>query len=443
MISFQKKLLPLALLPLALASCGLFKGNSFPKKFENVKIQESRLGDGYGPAEPSIAVSPANPKNVVGGAILNRCYRSTDGGKTWDFSKIKSPHGVFGDPVLLADWQGNFYFSHLSDPEGAGWASDSLLHCIVVQKSSDGGQTWSPGGCLGGTRHPHDQDKPWLAADTRTGLLACAWTEFDKYASKKSEDHSRILFATSRDGGQNWSEPLKISDLEGDCLDDDLTTEGATPAFGPNGEIYLTWGFDGKIWFDRSLDGGKTWLPHDLVAAEQPGGWSFNVPGIERCNGMPVLVCDLSNGPNRGTLYLNWADQRNGPHDTDIWLSKSTDGGNTWSPAKRVNNDKAGKQQFFTWMAIDQTTGHLYVVFYDRRKYDDEQTDVYLAVSQDGGATFKNLKISALPFTPNATMFFGDYNGLSAHGGVVRPIWTRMDGKVLSVWTALIDLGKR
>ena len=34
-----------------------------------------------------------------------------------------------------------------------------------------------------------------------------------------------------------------------------------------------------------------------------------------------------------------------------------------------MNNDPPGKQQFFTWMAIDQSNGYLYVVFYDRRAY--------------------------------------------------------------------------
>jgi len=31
----------------------------------------------------------------------------------------------------------------------------------------------------------------------------------------------------------------------------------------------------------------------------------------------------------------------------------------------------------------------------------------------------------------------GDYNHISAHGGVVRPIWTEMRGIKKSVWTYL------
>ena len=90
-------------------------------------------------------------------------------------------------------------------------------------------------------------------------------------------------------------------------------------------------------------------------------------------------------------------------------------------------------------LTIDQTTGYLYTLFYDRRNYSDSQTDVYLAVSKDGGITFENHKISESPFTPLSYVFFGDYINISAHQGVVRPIWTRYENGQLSVWTAIIN----
>jgi len=51
-------------------------------------------------------------------------------------------------------------------------------------------------------------------------------------------------------------------------------------------------------------------------------------------------------------------------------------------------------------MDIDQTNGNLYFVFYDRRTYTDNQTDVYMAISTDGGTNFSNVKISESPFSP-------------------------------------------
>ena len=442
---FSTKNLPLALgLSLLFSACSIAKKRTakpsdFPTTFVNVLIAKASKNDPFGPCEPTICVNPKNTQNIAAGAILDRYFWSDDGGRAWKNGALKSTSGVFGDPVIVADWSGNFYYAHLSDPESGGWSSPKLLDRIVIQKSTDGGKTYDDGSWCG-LHHPKDQDKQWLAADPKTGHLLCTWTEFDKYNSPDTtKDHSRILFSKSTNGGKTWSEALAINQFDGDCLDDDNTAEGAVPAFGPNGEIYVAWSWNNKIWFDRSDDGGKTWLAKDIEIANQPGGWSFDIPGVTRCNGMPVLVCDLSDGPNRGTLYVNWADQRNGENDTDIWLAKSTDGGKTWSKAMRVNDDKKGKHQFLTWLAVDQVTGWLHVVFYDRRAYDDQRTDVYVAVSRDGGNTFNNLKVSKEPFSPISLIFFGDYNHISAHRGVVRPIWTRLEEGVLSVWTAIMD----
>ncbi|MEA3446012.1 MAG: T9SS type A sorting domain-containing protein, partial [Bacteroidota bacterium] len=96
--------------------------------------------------------------------------------------------------------------------------------------------------------------------------------------------------------------------------------------------------------------------------------------------------------------------------------------------------------QFLTWMALDQATGFLWFVFYDRRNYNDNLTDVFMAVSKDGGQSFENFQISESPFVPNPNVFFGDYNNVTAFDNIVRPIWTRLHNSELSVWTALIDV---
>jgi len=111
----------------------------------------------------------------------------------------------------------------------------------------------------------------------------------------------------------------------------------------------------------------------------------------------------------------------------------------TWSDPVRVNDDPPGRQQLFPWLAVDQTTGYLYSVFYDRRNYTDTRTDVYLAVSLDGGASFSNHRISESPFVPLDIVFMGDYSTVAAHDNVVRPIWARMDNRKVSVWTALVN----
>jgi len=63
---------------------------------------------------------------------------------------------------------------------------------------------------------------------------------------------------------------------------------------------------------------------------------------------------------------------------------------------------------------------------------------VYLAYSVDGGATFKEQKISETPFIPTEEKFFGDYTNIDAFKGVITPIWTRMDDGRTSVLTSII-----
>jgi hypothetical protein len=104
----------------------------------------------------------------------------------------------------------------------------------------------------------------------------------------------------------------------------------------------------------------------------------------------------------------------------------------------RINKDKSGKQQFLPWMAVDETNGNIYIVYYDRRAYSDNQTDVYVAASIDGGTSFQESKISEKPFLPVSTSFMGDYVNISASHGFVAPIWGRMDAGKTSVWTATI-----
>jgi hypothetical protein len=390
--------------------------------------------DSNGPNEPTIAIDPNNTDRLIGGANNDKFFYSTDGGFTWQNGVLTSASlGVWGDPVTLVDNDGNYYFFHLSNPQNGNW-----IDRIVCQKSTDGGVTWNEGTYMGlnGTKA---QDKEWAAIDRNNGNIYVTWTQFDSYGSSNPAHRSNIMFSKSLDGGMTWSPALRINEVDGDCLDDDNTTEGAVPAVGPNGEIYVAWAGPLGIVFDKSLDQGETWLENDIFVSDQPGGWNITVPGIYRCNGMPVTVCDLSGGAHHGTIYINWSDQRNGEDDTDVWLIKSTDDGQTWSERKRVNDDPPGKHQFFTWMAVDQVTGHLHFVFYDRRNYDYNQTDVYMAVSKDGGESFDNYKVSEEPFVPSSGVFFGDYNNVAAHDNVIRPVWTRMHNQQLSIWTAIID----
>ena len=400
-------------------------------QFTNVVISNQ-----FSPNEPAIVIDPNNTDHMFAAANLNNYYVSNDAGVTWSENLLNSPsYGVWGDFSLLIDNNSNLYTFHLSNPPAGSW-----IDRIVCQKSTDNGLTFNNGSFFG-LNGNKDQDKEWCTIDRNNGNIYVFWTEFDAYGSTSSTCETRMMFVKSTDNGDTWSTPLKINEVNGNCEDVDLTVEGAVPTVGPNGEIFVSWAGPEGIVFNRSTDFGDTWLTQDIFVDAMPNGWDYSIPGIDRCNGFPITKCDVSGGDNNGTIYINWSDQRNGTNDTDIWLKKSIDNGDTWSQPIRVNDDGIGNQQFFTWMDIDQTNGNIYIVFYDRRNHSDNNTDVYLASSTDGGNTFINTKISESPFLPNSSVFFGDYTNISAHNGIIRPIWARLQNGDLSILTALINEG--
>lgn len=402
-------------------------------QFKNIKLDEATPTNRV--CEPTITINRKNPNNIVAASILDNVYYTMDGGGTWQTVKVTSPAGVYGDPVLVSDDKGTIYSFHLSDPTGEGWKNEKSMDQILCHISKDGGKTWEEGASIG-LNAPKDQDKPWTTVDTK-GNVWVAWTQFDKYNSEDENCQSNILLSSSSNG-KKWSKPIQISQTPGNCKDDDNTAEGAVPAIGADGKAFVAWSNQNKIFLDRSFNGGGLWLSNDIAVSQQPGGWDMKIAGHDRCNGLPVLMIDQSKSIYQGSLYLIWADQRNGENNTDVWFMRSTNFGDNWSSPIKLGNDKDNRHQYLPWMTIDQTTGYIYVVFYDRAGYEDNQTDVCMAYSSDGGITFKTVKISETPFIPTDSHFFGDYNNISAHKGVIAPVWTRMDEGKTSVWTTII-----
>jgi hypothetical protein len=403
---------------------------SVKAQYTNVRVSTP---DVTSPNEVTIAINPVKTSNLIAGSNLRFFYHSSDAGLSW--SQDLLPPGTWGDPCVAFDVNGIGFYSHL-----ANLASGYFIDRLIVHRSTDGGAIWSDSVEVG-YRPPKQQDKEWLAVDMTNSpyrnTIYMGWTEFDVYGSTDPMDSSRILFSRSTDAGATWSDALVISDVGGNCFDDDSTTEGAVPAVGPEGEAYVAWGGPHGIMFDRSTDGGQT-FGNDVFVTTQPGGWAFDIPGIYRANGLPVTVCDIGSSPHRGTVYVLWSDQRNGLDNTDVFLIKSTDRGDTWGPVRKVNTDLSATHQFFPAIDIDPSTGNIYVVYYDRRNTIGNETEVYLSRSTDGGETFSDEKISESPFDPMSSIFFGDYIDIAALNGMVHPIWMRLDGTVRSIWTTTI-----
>lgn len=404
-------------------------------QFEIINIDDYNMA----PNEPSIYINPANPANIVAGSNIWNHYFSTDTGRTWSWKRLTSSFGVYGDPVIYADNEGNFYFCHLAASKSKQYPH--WFDRIVIQKSTDGGNTFN-NGTFAGLNRNKDQDKPWIISDNYSkdykGNIYVSWTEFDKYESAEPTDFSRIRFARSVNGASSFENAITVSDTTGDCLDDDQTLEGATAATGPNGEVYLAWAGHNNIYFDKSTDGGLSW-GNDKIVATQDDGWVLKFDQLFRSNGLPFLVADNSDSKYKNRLYIIWGEYSKEVKG-EIKLVFSDNGGQTWSNEITVNSDSKG-DQFLPHVAVDQTDGSIYVVFYDRRNSQNNlATDVYIAMSTDGGNTFVNKRITDIPFfTPGKKVFFGDYNAISAHKGIVRPAWTAVVNDKIVVQTAMLS----
>ncbi|MEZ5146519.1 MAG: sialidase family protein [Bacteroidales bacterium] len=225
---------------------------------QNVQLPYS--GSSYAPEEPAIYVNPYNTDKLVAGANINNVYISNDGGFTWDANVLVSnQNGVWGDPVTIVDTAENYLFFHLAYPPAGNW-----IDRIVCQKSTDGGVTWNDGSYMG-LNGNKAQDKQWAVIDRTNNTIYVTWTQFDDYGSSSSNDKSIILFSKSTDEGETWSPALKINEVELGIVS--IVTIRLKELFLPlarTGKFMLP-GPARKVVFDRSLDGGDTWLEEDIL----------------------------------------------------------------------------------------------------------------------------------------------------------------------------------
>lgn len=132
---------------------------------QNVLISSLR-----NPNEPSIMMDPAHPNVMIAASNLRNYYVSVDTGYTWKEYTLSSSLGVWGDPTILVDTSGNFYFFHLSNPQNGNW-----IDRIVCQKTSDLGNTWTDGSYTG-LNGNKAQDKQWGIIDRKTNDIYLTWT---------------------------------------------------------------------------------------------------------------------------------------------------------------------------------------------------------------------------------------------------------------------------
>lgn len=391
--------------------------------FDNINISN----DPFPQNEPSVRISRKNPNRVVAAwrdfrtgvtpALRRVGYSfSTDGGQSWSVSQL-TPQIIPGaplssDPVVVVDTSGNFYIYTISLNETTGDGEMWLF------KSTDQGETFNQ--VYEMATGPWFEDKEWGTTDLTptspfANTLYCSWTRFAANTS--------ILLIRSTDEGVTWNTPVTVSDGSGGV-------QGSFPATSSDGDLYVAWRGGGQIRFDKSTDGGLT-FGTDKVISSTPNAW------------FPHMAVDLSGGPFHNYIYVVWNDTRNG--DDDVFLGISSDGGDTWSSAMRINNDPIGngKDQYWPSIAISEL-GEMVILFYDSRNTSSNDIiEAYIARSTDGGTTFTNELLSTQPSTtniPNGDVRFGDYINIDFVGGNIVPVWTdeRAGGFDMDIYTGLI-----
>ena len=407
-------------------------------QYQSVKVNPSNT---YLYTEQCIKINPKNPNQIVAGIMayyplntISGYYYSSNGGLNWSGGPITCSFAQpYGDPMVVVDTSGYFYYFCLAN--GTGYVLDKLL-CF---KSTNGGANWD-GGTAFAQLAPKRDDMEMACVDMSHSPygnnIYVTFTLYDTLPSNNPLDSTYVMFCRSTNSGISFSDPIRISRIAGTARIDNSSPEGVYPCTGPNGEVYVTWPLNETIMFNRSTNGGVNWMTNDIYVSNLVGGWR-GLSGSTSMNFSPVSACDISNSAYRGTIYVCFADQRNGMNDRDIWLVKSTNQGNNWSTPKRVNNDGAGNDQKVPWICVDNVTGYVWIVFYDTRNNVATISNVYVARSTDGGNTFQNVKIS--PVNIFNEYYIGEYIGIDAYNNKARTLWAKPNSNGGDSYCTIID----
>lgn len=415
--------------------------------------------------ESSIAIHPLDPKVLIASAVDGRTgahvYLSTDGGNSWTNKSLGVVHPNWqsgNDPSVAWDYLGNGYLMYGAFPRavGGGFTGESGVY---IAKTTDKGVTWTSHIVViehVGAMTPDSafEDKYYVEVDNspsspQRGNLYTPWKRVID-----SDSSTQIVVTRSTDGGLTWSLPIRVSPRKpGTSTDTTFGQSFPLTTTGPDGTLYVVWN-DGpirSIGFAKSTDGGLTFSAPSYPVQGYPthgtarkvGNDVYHVlKGTFRAETYPTLMADNSNSTRRGWLYLAWAAGLN----PDVYFSRSTDGGGSWSTPKIIQSETRG-DQWWPWLSVDETNGDIAVMYSDSR-HDPENIliDQYVSYSSDGGATWIDRRVTDYQsdFRDNPfgeRIFAGDYSGNAFHDGKIYPSFldTRDDN---DVYTAVVNTRK-
>lgn len=367
-------------------------------------------------------------------------YVSTNGGLNWfGWDTLNTPVRRFGgsDPGPVIDKNGTFIFTYLD--------SVTTFNLIGIY-STNKGQSWSLPDTIA-----NYVDKELSGTDDipSSPYYGRSYTAFTKLGA----DPRFIEFSYTTNGGVSWSAPIQVNNAT-----PTTNSEGVDVVCGPSGEVYLVWGaanrsspqtvvFDG---FAKSTNGGVSWTFKDSVFdANGIIGGHLPTKGNIEFHTFPRMDVDKTGGPRNGWIYVVGNDTNLSPagSDPDIILHRSTDGGTTWSPGIRVNQDPLnnGAIQFFPAITVDDGGG-INIVYYDDRNVGGQLLQVYVSRSTDGGNTWADIQVSdhsfvarPIPGLGGRPYFMGDYIGICYSNNKLWPFWMDDYSGVFQAWTTSVD----
>jgi hypothetical protein len=375
-------------------------------------------------AECELAVDPAtghivimyNDIDSVSGAGTMGVVTSTDGGRSFG-APIRLPldttvdHNTDqSDPTVGVDPAGNFYVSWVGfDSDRMG--NPSNFH-IYVARSADGGLTWHLHDVSGPDEMAGlDFDKPWTAVSPHDGAVV---TTYMASNSQGTVNNIRLVRSSS---GATWAAPISVNDSR------PTFRNLAQPVFNTDGRAVVTWveiadqttmfGDPGNVVYVQRFapDGAKVGSNITVTAgADSP---PFEDPTVA-VFGDNVYVGFSSGGPQG-----HW----------DVRVATSTNGGASFMPSVKVNDDPTCATHFKHQVAVD-AQGNVHVLYYDNRY---GLGNVFHAMSPPatgaqplvfGASTFVN--DTSFPFTTSraASDWIGDYLGVYIAGGKIYAAWT-------------------
>ena len=225
------------------------------------------------------------------------------------------------------------------------------------------------------------RDRPWLATYGRATVYLSYLTRGDDqlsgHVTVRRSDDAGVTWRVVGDPVaalppiHGWSGNLAVDPRDGTVYEVFVTeTPEQGRENGGGGDIS---GHFNRIVVARSRDGGATW--RDTLVYQ--GG-----SGEDDANMWPGLAIDAA-----GRLYAAWSDRRR------VLLASSTDGGTTWSTARRVGTSTAiGARANVLPSITAGAAGHVALAWYGADTWDSlsphARWRIYAATSSDGGAAF-------------------------------------------------------